>query len=325
MVRCEESEPTDRAASAARRSSDAGGSAIRGDPLSPGRGARGLGPRVLTAALLLALVPPAAALIGGSLDTGERFGFVVALAAGDRRCTAAKIGPRTFLTAAHCVIDVPSGGFAPAFQPGGRVLVSNRSVPGAADYQSLAVTRTLLPPAFAVAFARLHDYQETQIADYQSRYVGEDLTRRVRHLQAQSRISDRFPDVALVRVGTDTPAIPVVAVDRGPLPAGAAVLLVGYGCERLARPGAGDPVTPRRTWGETRVIRVDPVNFYSFAAGLRSGTPSLCPGDSGGPVLRGGRVVGVHGTVWGLAARGPARSNMSVNLRSLADWEGWRD
>lgn len=279
----------------------------------------------ISALFALAFAAPAAALIGGHPDSDGRFGFVVSLAAGAGRCSAAKIGPRTFLTAAHCVIDVPGGGLAPAFQAGGEVLISNRTAPGPDDYRRLRVTRTLLPPAFAAALGRLHAYQQSQIADLRSRYTGAALDARVHHLQSQSRISDRFPDAALVRLAEDTPEIASVAVARGPLAAGAAVVLVGYGCEQATDLTAGRPVPVRRSWGESAVIRVDAVNFYSYASQLRLGTPALCPGDSGGPVLHAGRVVGVHGTVWGLGALGSARSNMSVNLNGLADWSAWRD
>jgi Trypsin len=71
------------------------------------------------------------------------------------------------------------------------------------------------------------------------------------------------------------------------------------------------------------VIRADAVNFYTFAADLRPGSPTTCPGDSGGPVLKDGQVVGVHGSVYGLSARDAARSNMSVNLHPLAGWDAW--
>jgi hypothetical protein len=67
-------------------------------------------------------------------------------------------------------------------------------------------------------------------------------------------------------------------------------------------------------------LRVDPLNFYSFGRVMRTDAPSLCPGDSGGPVLRDGKAVGVHGTAHGAALRYGANSNMSVNLNSLMLW-----
>jgi S1-C subfamily serine protease len=78
-----------------------------------------------------------------------------------------------------------------------------------------------------------------------------------------------------------------------------------------------------RRSGRSRVIRVDAVNFYTDAGQRAAHAPSLCPGDSGGPVLHQGRVVGVHTVVFGLNRRHGARSNMAVNLAPLADWSAW--
>lgn len=70
---------------------------------------------------------------------------------------------------------------------------------------------------------------------------------------------------------------------------------------------------------------VDPVNFFSYAALMQSGAPSLCPGDSGGPVIRDGRVAGLHGTVYGVGLADGAHTNISVNLHGLRHWEALRE
>jgi hypothetical protein len=270
---------------------------------------------------------PVSALIGGEPDSQARFGSTVALKiAPDRRCTATKIGPRGFLTAAHCVVDIPTGALTPAARPGGRIALSNLAEPAAdSDYRTLRVAETRVADAFASALGRLHAYQESRIADFRARYAGEDLTRRVRRIYAESNLGPRFPDLAIVRVADDTPEIPAAPVDLRALARATDVILVGYGCERVSDLAAGRRGTAplRRTWGRSQVIRVDAVNFYTFAGDLRPGTPALCPGDSGGPVLANGRVVGVHGTVYGLSPRDTARSNMSVNLNPLAGWDAW--
>lgn len=276
----------------------------------------------------LALVAsPALALINGQLDDEDRYGAVVALwNEGERNCSATKIAPYTFLTAAHCVVDVARGDLSSPFQPGGTLHISARSESRPADTEALVVGRTEIPPAFAEGLKRLYDYQKSLIADYRARYSGESLEQRVRRVQADSRITDRFPDAALVHVVTPTPAIPRLPVSLAPLQAEAKVILVGYGCERVSdwrrSDWRGRPV--RRLWGHSQVIRVDAVNFYTFGSERQSGSATLCPGDSGGPVVFDGRVVGVHGTVWGLSQRDTARSNMSVNLHALTDWEAWK-
>ncbi|WP_366929658.1 trypsin-like serine protease [uncultured Thiodictyon sp.] len=280
--------------------------------------------RLLLALLLCTLAGSLQALIGGQPDSVERYGFVVSLkSAPGQRCTATKIGPRIFLTAAHCVVDIPAGTLGRPWQPGGKILVSNRAEPsGDSDYQTLNVTGTRLLESFASALSRLHAYQNARIAEYRGRYSGEDLARRIRRLYMESHITARFPDLAIVLVDDETPSIPVACVDLRRLVREADVILVGYGCERVAE-ARRESAPVRRTWGRSRVIRVDAVNFYTFAGDLRPGSPAICPGDSGGPVLRDGKVVGVHGTVYGLGARDSARSNMSVNLHPLAGWDAW--
>lgn len=277
----------------------------------------------LTRACLLCVLwlvgtTPASALIGAQSDSEQRYPFVVALGIGDGRwCTATKIAPRALLTAAHCVVDIPSGALVPETQPGGTLQLTTD-----AGAHPITVERTWLLPAFADALQRLHRYQQARIAEYRARYSGEELERRIRRVHADSRISDRFPDAAIIALREDTPGIPIAPLNLDPPAAETPVVLVGHGCRGLRELRAGAGPWPR-TWGESRIIRADAVNFYTYAAELRPGSVSLCPGDSGGPVLAEGAVIGVHGTVWGLNTRTGARSNMSVNLSTLADWDAW--
>ncbi len=282
--------------------------------------------RFLAATLIVGMFAafPVSALIDGTLDDARRYKAVVVLVAGaSRRCTATKIAPRRFLTAAHCVANTSQGKVDQTFAPGSKIRVSNMLVPvGPTDFLQLHVERAHLPPEFEQALERLFAYQQKRIRQYRERYTGVELEQRVRHVKSQNHITSRIPDLAIVQVREHSPKIPQARIDFGALAADEPVRLVGYGCERFEkRKGQGGVPPPnRRKWGETRVIRVDPVNFYTFARRMRPGAPSLCPGDSGGPVMRAGKVVGVHGTVYGLARKHGARSNMSVNLRTVQPW-----
>ena len=235
-------------------------------------------------------------------------------------CTATKIGPREFLTAAHCVTEAATGQPRPAFQPGGRIGVSNLTSPRKrADLVPLTVTALLLHPDYGAGLARFAAYKAERIAHYGR----EDQEAQREAIQERVRVgphfTDRFPDIALVQVKEPTPAIATAEVDCRPLAAGELVQLVGYGVGASRRSSGAEGEGPfgTRRWGETTVIRVDAVNFYTYGGLLRAGAVSLAPGDSGGPVLRQGRVVGVHGTVYGLSRRDAGRSNMSVNLHAL--------
>ncbi len=268
----------------------------------------------------------AVALLGGQTDTLDGFSAVVALTPGEKpHCSATKIGAHAFLTAAHCVTR--AGNLDDAFQPGRQIFVSNQVEPRMpADFTGLTITHVQLHPSYRDALNRFSSYREQQIQDYRKRYAGDDLARRIRLLEVSPHFTSRFPDVAILFVREPTDAIPAVEVDCTPLHQDDAVQIVGYGDDSLKNIKQVRKTSPfgRRHWGDTQVIRVDPVNFYTYGGLMRPGEASLSPGDSGGPVLRSGRVVGVNGSVYGLSHLDAARSNMSVNLSGLGTDAGQR-
>ena len=288
--------------------------------------------RLLPCVLLAALLSGphrANALEGGRPDTEDRYAAVVVLVAGPTdQCSASKIDARRFLTAAHCVVNTASGELRPAFRAGGHLANSNASTPcNAQDFVTVAVVQTRLAPAFRTGMERFIAFKRERVAALQEQFAGTELPRRIAEMEAKHHFTARYPDVALVRIDRATPSIPTVSIDFDKVAAEETVTLVGYGCARLADRQDERRRLPfgRRRWARTQIIRVDAVNFYSYAEHLRADAPSLCPGDSGGPVLRAGKVVGVHGTVYGISAAGGAHSNMSVNLHALRDWEALRD
>ena len=266
-------------------------------------------------------IPSASALIGGQVDFDERYQSVVSLvSSGSIRCSATKVAERDFLTAAHCVSDTGTGGPAEGFLPGDSILVSNLTQPGGrADYKPLRIESVRLHRGYRRALERFFRYKEERISAFRERYSGQDLDRPVRTLEADNHFTARFPDIAIIRVLDETPEIPAASIDCRPLSAEDPVHLVGYGIEGFTHdpPGGLAAYIGRRKWGESWVIRVDAVNFYTYAHLKRAGSPSLAPGDSGGPVMREGRVVGVNGTVYGLSRIEAARSNMAVKLNGL--------
>lgn len=272
--------------------------------------------------LALLWTSPSWALLGGQADTPDGFGAVVAIMRDERalHCSATKISQTAFLTAAHCVASTRTGTLDPAFNLGQTLSISAAPAPKTRnDFIKLTVNRAQLHPDYATALQRFFAYKTQRIAAYQQRYSGEDLARRIRVVEADNHFTARFPDLAVIVVRESTPLIPVAPVDCTPLVAGAAVQLVGYGYDSIKHFAQIRHTAPfgQRHWGTTEVIRVDPINFYTYGGLLRPDEPSLSPGDSGGPVLRRGRVVGVNGTVYGLSRLDAARSNMAVNLNGL--------
>jgi len=276
--------------------------------------------------LLLLWSSSAAALLGGRIDDAGRYPSVVALGDGPNlHCSATKIGPDRFLTAAHCVVDTSKGGLDDAFRSGHRLFISNRVEPKVPeDLIAVTVREIRLHPSYEQALRRFYAYKESRLRDYRERYTGEDLARRVRVLEHDDHFTPRFPDLAILLVAEPTPNIPIAEVDCTPLHDGDSVEILGYGYESLKGMALARHMRPygRRNLGSSQVIRVDPVNFYSYGGEMRPGSASLSPGDSGGPVLRNGRIVGVNGTVYGLSRLDMARSNMSVNLSGLGGRSG---
>lgn len=273
--------------------------------------------------LSLAASPVALALSGGVRDSAHRYPQVLTLSAGQRpQCSAVKIGPHTLLTAAHCVVDAHSAALAAAFRPGGEIRVDNRAEQtGQGDAITVVIAETLLPRAYRNGLAKFADYRRRRLAELGAADSPLPAATLEQGLRMRHHFAARYPDVAVLRLQTATASIPVLEVDLSPLRADTQVTLVGFGCSDPGRLGEAAEVVRRS--GRSRVIRVDAVNFYTDAGQRAAHAPSLCPGDSGGPVLHQGRVVGVHTVVFGLNRRHGARSNMAVNLAPLADWSAW--
>jgi hypothetical protein len=270
--------------------------------------------------LLIVVTTKVEALISARLDDPPQYPAVVVMLIGDSgRCSATKIAARQFLTAAHCVADFSTGTISDNLAEGQPIRVSNAVTPTQGDFVHLHVKQASLHPDFEQTLKRFHAYKETIINEYRKHHEGVELERRIRRIEADNHIEARNPDLAVVSVDELTPRIPIASIDFAPLKAGESVHLVGFGCE-VGPDALAESKYGRRHWGETRVIRIDAVNFYTFAHKMRSGAPSICPGDSGGPVMRAGKIVGVHGTAYGLSENLGANSNMSVNLRAYKTW-----
>ena len=272
--------------------------------------------------LLIVVTTKVEALISARLDDPPQYPAVVVMLIGDfERCSATKIAARKFLTAAHCVADTTTGTISDNFAEGQPIRVSNAVTPTQGDFVHLHVKQANLHPDIEQALKRFHAYKENFINEYRKHHEGVELEGLIRRIEAEADnlFSARHPDLAVVSVDELTPRIPIASIDFTPLKADESVHLVGFGCE-VGPNALPESKYGRRHWGETRVIRVDSVNFYTFAHLMRSGAPSTCPGDSGGPVMRAGKIVGVHGTVYGLSENLGANSNMSVNLGAYKTW-----
>jgi hypothetical protein len=237
------------------------------------------------------------ALIGGTPATADHFRSTVGI---HDDCTAAKVGPRLFLTAAHCVALGRPGRGEPVpedFPPNDGV--RNDYLPGQSllmmwgldsddDQQGeMTIVRTSIHPS----------WWECPLC--QDPILGSGAA-----------------DVALIEIAENTPEIPEARVELGSIAVGAAVVKVGWGCEErtnvdpntldLGRykradatiiPGSDirhdeSPIT------DGQLAQVDGAYLITAGHAQDEDLASLCLGDSGGPLYlpdnSDPRIVGVN-------------------------------
>lgn len=220
-------------------------------------------------------------LIGGTQAAPYHFRSTVQLRfPGIGACTGAKVGPRHFLTAAHCIADDAGQS---QLGSGDSIEVTNDIVLAGATFQSLPVQS-----------ATVHE-------TYTDACDGDCVNGRVMHWDSPA-------DIAVIVVGSDSPSIPAARVDLGHVPDGTSVVKTGYGCEDNVN--SGSPSARYKTdvtetvssndliswgWWESSFVRyrvlsedladrIGATNLVTHGNSGNSTEASLCPGDSGGPL-----------------------------------------
>lgn len=236
-------------------------------------------------------------LVGGT-PAGERFPALFLFSElsenlTDSFCTAAKVSPRQFLTAAHCVLETNSKSwFFPEY-----------SKPGSHYYYSFG--RDLSKPV------SMHSLQIKKIHVHP---LLQNCLNKGKYFPAQCQAGKLpNPDLAIVTVepGTgpffDAPSLPI---DFNPNRPGDEIILAGYGAQE-----DGDITPPILKYGYSKVATPEELEkategtsaaemgflqsgFYFGSLGPLTDpkVPNLGSGDSGGPVLKElpDRIVGVN-------------------------------
>ncbi len=240
------------------------------------------------------------ALIGGDPATADYFRSTVGI--GDE-CTAAKVGPRLFLTAAHCVA-VPRPARHTTPPPGypandgvddpyvaGQPLLIQWGLDADGPSGTFTIVQTSIHPSWWT-----YPSSPDPVFD-----------------------EDSTADIAVIEIAEDTPEIPEARVELDAIAPGTPVVEVGWGCEEsvytpdthLGRFKAHESttlppetaltyVTSISSWPPAESTMTAIMGAYLFTPGRTQDpdTASLCPGDSGGPLYlqdsSDPRVVGVN-------------------------------
>lgn len=229
-------------------------------------------------------------LVGGHVAVESEYPATVSIGG----CTATKVGPRHFLTAAHCVDE--------SLQQLNVTPDNN-----AQNFRSLTVSAVHRHPEYTNCTACAGD---GSMNDFGFK-----------------------PDAALVVVQELSADIPEAVIDATPVAVGDAITLTGYGCENgVGQPSGPSRLKVGDTHAVDPLSLSDAPSIpgayvTSFGPALDPSSPGLCPGDSGGPLFRTGtnHVVGINALVSFSGDQGTPVGNWHTRLdqQSRYDIYGW--
>lgn len=226
-------------------------------------------------------------LVGGRAATEADYPATVYIGG----CTGVKVGPRHFLTAAHC-IDADT--------------LSTLWVTPSNDMQNQV-------PLSVVSANNHPEYENCTSCTGDESMTDFGLK----------------PDISLIVVNELTPSIPEAVIDPTLVVYGSDVTLAGYGCEGNGIPasrfkiGESQTIDPLRLDGSATTITGGYVT--TFGPAIEPGRPALCPGDSGGPLYRTGTnlVVGINSLASGTSEGVVGNWFTRVDSQSRYDIYGW--
>lgn len=230
-------------------------------------------------------------LVGGHPATESEYPATVYLGG----CTGVKVGPRHFLSAAHCFGDPNMATLA---------MTPNND---ASNITNLTVVSVNVHPEYTNCSQCAND---GSMSDFGFR-----------------------PDVALIVVAEDTPSVPEATIDPEPVTIADAVTLSGYGCENgVGQPsgpprlkvGDTDAIDPFLL---SDAASIPDAYVTTYGPEVDADSPGLCPGDSGAPLYRTGTdlVVGVAALVSFNGQTGNPVGNWHTRVDSESRYDifGW--
>lgn len=243
-------------------------------------------------------------LIGGESANKDSLRATVWL---NKSCTASKVGPKTFLTAGHCVFGDSQGRLLADYLPGRKITIATHY-----DVKK------------RVTVDEVHSH-ETYVNFIQD---------RIRNGKSTSAGALVAFDIALISVTDETNDIEIAEPDYEPVLNDETIILSGYGCttNTIKKSGSGTykmamaKVVPsnviERDIYKRDITRAHEFNFYSEGKSLNKNAASICPGDSGGPVYRekDRTIIGVNSQYIFKDRTGLSYVNTHTRLSAVADW-----
>lgn len=277
--------------------------------------------------LLMLISTSAFALIGGQpAKNGQGAGVVLILVRdnmdpeNNNLCTATKIGVNVLLTAAHCLEDLKERSNNLGF-------TDNINIPQS-GFESTVIRKVVIHPSYP-----LRDENDESIN--LEEIVGSEIG------------SDEI-DLALVFLwpGSTFEKIGIREIDFKFVTPHSSVKTWGYGCQETANSMYGyralrkfgkssvlDKKVLNKDYGvltqavhrESKVL--DQNTILTAGLNISSKAFSLCHGDSGGPLFKNGKLVGVNAfylaegmTSDGISPSGKSNVNIHQRLSAVKDW-----
>lgn len=214
-------------------------------------------------------------LVGGRQAADDEFPSTLLIGT---NCTAAKVGPRHVLTAAHCTDNNPIFREGAALHLTSKKAANNSSTEDP-SFIPVVVEKTYIHSTWEEAFGPVKVLGPTLAADVAIVVLTEE---------SAAAIAD----------------IPIAEIDTNPVVPGDKLVVMGYGCEEGLYTGfdyanarlkiqstvalsRDEAITPEREPKPDPNVKIEENYFFTPGAALEpDAAASLCPGDSGGPVYR---------------------------------------